>query len=90
MSDIVIKSIPDSKLLDAKNPKWGDKNKESIILECKFSHYERIGETANDGYLPFTAKPDDPEEHGRLIFEKAKSGDYGTIGYYVPPSWESE
>ena len=88
MSDIEIKSIPNSKLLGAKNPVWGDKDKESILLECKFGHYESIGVTENDGYLPFTAKPTDPEEHGRLIFEKAKAGDYGTIGDYVPPSWE--
>tara|TARA_R100001510_G_scaffold37692_1_gene34026 strand:+ start:5998 stop:6273 length:276 start_codon:yes stop_codon:yes gene_type:complete len=86
MSDIVIKSIPDSKLVGAKNPRWGDAEKTTIFLECKFSHYEAIGATDNDGYLPFTAKPDDPEEHGRLIFEKAKAGDYGTIADYVAPS----
>ena len=82
--------MPNSKLEGAKNPRWGDKDKQSICLDCKFTHYERIGVDTEDGYLGFTAKPTDPEEHGRLIFERAKAGDYGTIGDYIPPSYEKE
>ncbi len=29
--------------------------------------------------VPFTASPDDPEEHGRLIYAAAMKGDYGPI-----------
>ena len=72
-------------LIDAKNPKWMDEEKTSIVLECKFSHYADLGMTENNGYYEFGATPDDPEEHGRQIFEKAKAGDYGTVGDYVAP-----
>ena len=69
----------------AKNPKWMDEEKTSIVLECKFSHYADLGMTENNGYYEFGATPDDPEEHGRQILEKAKAGDYGTVGDYVAP-----
>ena len=72
-------------LIDAKNPRWMDEEKTSIVLECKFSHYADLGLTENDGYYEFGATPDDVEEHGRQIFEKAKAGDYGTVGDYVAP-----
>lgn len=72
-------------LIGAKNPRWMDKEKTAIVLECKFSHYADMGMTENDGYYDFGASPDDIEPHGRQIFEKAKAGDYGTIGDYVPP-----
>jgi hypothetical protein len=41
--------------------------------------------TENNGYYEFGADPNDVEEHGRQIFEKAKAGDYGTVGDYVAP-----
>ena len=72
-------------LIDAKNPRWMDEEKTSIVLECKFSHYADLGMTENNGYYEFGATPDDPEEHGRQILEKAKAGDYGTVGDYVAP-----
>ena len=72
-------------LIGAKNPVWGDEKKTFILLDCKFSHYADIGMTENNGYYSFGASPDDIEEHGRQIFEKAKAGDYGTVGDYVPP-----
>ena len=70
-------------LLGAKNPRWGDKDKTIIVLECKFSHYESLGLTENDGYYDFTANPLDTEPHGVEIFNKAKAGDYGTVADYV-------
>lgn len=73
-------------LLGARNPVWGEAEKTSIILECKFSHYESIGVTENDGYLSFGAFADDIEQHGREIFAEAKAGNYGTIGDYVAPT----
>ena len=72
-------------LVDAKNPKWMDEEKTCIVLECKFSHYAEMGLTDNDGYYEFGATPDDVEEHGRQIYEKAKAGDYGTVADYVAP-----
>ena len=60
-------------LIDAKNPVWANEEKTLIELDCKFSHYASLGITENDGYLSYMANPDDPEEHGRQIFEKSKS-----------------
>lgn len=31
------------------------------------------------GWVPFTASPNDPEEHGRIIFKEAEEGKLGTI-----------
>jgi len=70
-------------LLGAKNPVWANEEKTSIELQCKFSHYESLGLTENDGYYQFTASLDDIEPHGVEIFNKAKAGDYGTIADYV-------
>ena len=75
-------------LIGAKNPRWMDKEKTAIVLECKFSHYADMGMTENDGYYDFGASPDDIEPHGRQIFEKAKAGDYGTVADYVAPKEE--
>lgn len=35
------------------------------------------------GPIPFTASPDDPEEHGRQIYHNAVSGIYGPIAEYA-------
>lgn len=40
------------------------------------------------GWIPFTASPDDPEEHGRELYARAIAGDFGPIAEYVPPSAE--
>ena len=75
-------------LIDAKNPVWANEDKTVIWLDCKFSHYESIGMIENNGYYGFTADPNDVEEHGRQIFEKAKAGEYGKVGEYVAPKEE--
>tara|TARA_R100000773_G_C4192321_1_gene97787 strand:- start:9 stop:272 length:264 start_codon:yes stop_codon:yes gene_type:complete len=75
-------------LVGAKNPVWANEEQTLIQLDCKFSHYSTLGITENDGYLPFMANPNDIEAHGRQIFEKAKAGDYGTVGDYVAPKEE--
>ena len=31
------------------------------------------------GWVPFTASPNDPEEHGRIIFKEAEEGKLGPI-----------
>jgi hypothetical protein len=35
--------------------------------------------------IPFTANPNDIEEHGRLIYADIISGKYGPISAYIPP-----
>ena len=42
-------------------------------------------ETDVFGEIPFSASPDDVEEHGREIFEDAVAGKFGIIAEYVAP-----
>lgn len=37
------------------------------------------------GWIPFTASPDDPEEHGRDIYQRAVSGEFGPVAECVQP-----
>lgn len=59
---------------DAKNPYWSDSSHKKITLDVLFSR-----NNGNEGYLPFTASPEDSEQHGRKIFFDAKEGKYGPI-----------
>ena len=34
---------------------------------------------------PFTATSFDPEQHGRDLYNRARRGDFGPVGAYVPP-----
>ena len=64
----------------ANNPKWVDQAQTIINLVVRF---EEIDED-----LPFTASPNDPEEHGRDVFERAKNGEFGVIAEWTPPTTE--
>jgi hypothetical protein len=37
------------------------------------------------GWIPFTASPEDTEEHGRTLYAQALDGDFGAIAPYVAP-----
>ena len=37
------------------------------------------------GLIAFTASPNDPELHGRAIFEWLQNGEYGPVLPYNPP-----
>lgn len=37
------------------------------------------------GWIPFTASPEDSEEHGRQIYQEAINGQHGEISPYAPP-----
>lgn len=64
----------------ANSPKWADQAHTIIDLTVRF---EEIDED-----LPFTATPNDTEEHGRDIFERAKKGEFGVIAEWTPPTTE--
>lgn len=64
----------------ANNPKWADQAHTIIDLTVRF---EEIDED-----LPFTATPNDTEEHGCDIFERAKKGEFGVIAEWTPPTQE--
>lgn len=60
----------------AKNPIWSNVEKTVINLTIRF---EEIDEE-----LPFTASPDDCEEHGKVIYNLAVNGEFGEISDFIP------
>lgn len=56
---------------NAANPQWGDSEHSFINIWVWFEH-------END-WVMFSANPNDPEEHGREIFDKASNGGFGEI-----------
>jgi len=66
-------------LIDAQNPQWGDAEHTVINIEAKWEHLE------SEGYLTFTANPNDVEEHGRDLYNRIINGEFGTIAEYVAP-----
>lgn len=56
-------------------PKYNENG--SIDLEYNHPQY---------GLIPFTASPNDVEELGRDLYQRALNGEFGEIAPYVPPS----
>lgn len=65
-------------IVEVRNLKWADAAQTCIDLEVKF---EEIGE-----FIPFTADPNDPEEHGVELYNDVVKGDYGTIVAFSSPA----
>jgi hypothetical protein len=63
-------------MMNAQNPQWA--NAAQTLIDCEIEH-------PIFGVIPFTASPDDVEEHGREIFARAFAGEFGTVADYVPP-----
>lgn len=59
-------------LTSAINPRWADAAHTGILLDCTFEHL-------GDGVVPFNARPDDPEAHGRDIYVRAAGGEFGAV-----------
>lgn len=57
--------------MEIKNPRYNRRG--TIDLEMNHPVY---------GWISFTASPDDPEEHGRKIYELARAGKYGEVQPY--------
>src|SRR5699024_1523488 len=51
---------------------------DNSLIDVEWNHPEL-------GWIPFTASPDDTEQHGRDIYAAAKRGDFGAIAPYTPP-----
>lgn len=62
----------------AKNPKWASDDHSSINLIVKFNHLSDP--------VPFTARSDDSENHGRELFIRAVDGEFGQVSEYVAPT----
>lgn len=60
-----------------KDPVWADPEHTQIDLTIKWDRFKEE--------LPFTADPNDPEEHGRLLFAAALAGEFGPVAEYVAP-----
>jgi hypothetical protein len=65
------------KLVYAKDPVWANRSKTLINVTARFEEIEED--------LPFTANPDDTEEHGRDIYAKALEGEFGEVAPFDPP-----
>ncbi|APL99502.1 tail fiber protein [Aquamicrobium phage P14] len=67
-----------------------------MTFECKNLVYSSQDGTLIDlevnhpdfGWVPFTASPDDSEEHGRAIYAAAVAGEFGPVAPYDGPSSE--
>jgi|SRR5690625_3733743 len=62
--------------IEIRNPQYAAADESLIDVELNHPEY---------GWIPFTASPDDPEEHGRDIYAAAKAGEYGPVAPYTPP-----
>lgn len=69
-------------IIEATGPVWANPEMTLINLQVKFAEFEEV--------LPFTASPDDSEEHGRFLFEQAASGAYGEVAAYDGPTREEQ
>lgn len=59
-----------------RNMKWS--NAEQTAINCEINHPDY-------GWIPFTASPNDPEEHGRNIHAACLAGEHGAVAAYAPP-----
>jgi hypothetical protein len=65
-----------------KDPIWVNFEHTMIDLTIKWDNMNEE--------LPFTASPNDCEEHGRVIFAAAVAGNFGPIAEYEPPIVQQE
>lgn len=63
---------------EAAGPAWANEDQTAINLMVKFSHLPAA--------VPFTALPGDAEAHGRELFARAASGEFGEVAAYVAPA----
>lgn len=61
--------------MNARNPK----RNQATTIDLEIEHPAL-------GWLPFTASPDDVEEHGRELFARATEGAFGPVADYIAPA----
>ena len=64
-------------VLNACMPRHLAGDTESVTLDVLFSHLPE--------HVQFTARKDDPEEHGRELYSRAVFGEFGDIEVLTPP-----
>lgn len=65
-------------VISVTNPRWA--NAEQTAIDC-----DLVLDSYPDQVLPFTATPHDVEDHGREVFARAASGEFGPVAAYVAP-----
>ena len=60
-----------------KNLQWANAAHTLLNCEVNFSHLQ-------EEYVPFTASPDDSEDHVKQIYTRAINGEFGEIKEYFP------
>lgn len=63
-------------LIYANNPVWANRSQTKINLTVRFDHIDKD--------IPFTADINDVEAHGRDIFARAQSGEFGEVAPFLP------
>ncbi|WP_429067086.1 tail fiber assembly protein [Aeromonas bestiarum] len=70
-------------VLSALHPRHYAADPDSITLDVRFAHLPE--------QVQFTARKDDPEEHGRELYSRAVFGEFGDIEVIpLPPPTEAE
>lgn len=64
-------------IISAANPRYAETDADSVTLDVLFSHLSKS--------MPFTARKDDTEEHGRELYSRAVFGEFGPIEVITPP-----
>ena len=65
--------------MQVRNPQYAVADNSLVDMEIEHPEY---------GWIPFSANPNDVEQHGRELFAQAIAGQFGEIAPYVPPSNE--
>jgi len=60
----------------AKDPFWNSADGEQICLTVKFEEFQ--------GEIPFTATSFDTMPYGVDLYNRARAGEFGVVGAYVP------
>jgi len=61
----------------ASNARWADADRTAIDLDVVFAEFP--------GTHPFTAHPEDIEQHGVELYGRARDGEFGQIADHVMP-----
>ncbi|MFQ2478922.1 tail fiber assembly protein [Aeromonas caviae] len=65
-------------IISASNPRCYLSDDDAITLDVRFSHIPKP--------VPFTARRDDVELHGRELYSRAVFGEFGDITVLTPPT----
>jgi hypothetical protein len=65
-------------LISARDPCWGDEAHTQIRCSVLFKEHAQL--------LPFNAMADDPEPHGRDLWQRLNRGEFGPVAPHVAPA----